>query len=47
MCFLGPIIRITVVCAYWINDLQVQENKKGQAGRNMFYLEKIVNSPVL
>lgn len=41
MCFLGPINRITVVCAYWINDLQVQENKKGQVGRNMFYLEKL------
>lgn len=37
MCSLCPIIRITVVRAYWINDLQVQENKKGQAGRNMFY----------
>lgn len=40
MCSLCPIIRITVVRAYWINDLQVQENKKGQAGRNMFYLLK-------
>lgn len=40
MCSLCPIIRITVVRAYWINDLQVQENKKGQAGRNMFYLYK-------
>lgn len=38
MCSLCPIIRITVVRAYWINDLQVQENKKGQAGRIMFYL---------
>lgn len=30
MCSLCPIIRITVVRAYWINDLQVQENKKAR-----------------